>query len=133
MLEVSRGGYYDWKERQPGPRQQRRQELDRQIRAVFQSHRGVYGSPRVYRQLQAQGVACCRNTIAKRMNQMDLQAMQRKRFVLQTTDSHHDWPVAGNVLNQQFEVDQINQVWTADITYIPTDEGWWTTASSTET
>lgn len=52
-----------------------------------------------------------------------IRAKQKRKFVV-TTDSKHDLPVAENVLDRQFDIDTLNTVWTADITYIPTDEGW---------
>ncbi len=123
-LEVSRGGYYDWKKREPGKQEKQREQLMHKVRIAFEENRGVYGSPRVHRVLQAQGVSCCENTVARRMQELGLQARCRKRFVVQTTDSDHGYPVADNELDQQFTVSAPNQVWAADITYIPTEQGW---------
>ena len=124
VLEVSRSGYYAWRNRPPGAQQQRRAELVQQIAAVHQEHREVYGSPRICRALKARGVACSENTVAKLMQAEGIRSKRRRRFVVRTTDSRHAHPIAPNRLNQEFDVAQPNQVWAADITYIPTGEGW---------
>jgi putative transposase len=124
VLEVSRSGYYAWKQRPPGTREVRRGELVAQIRQVHQESRANYGSPRVHRELKAQGVKCCENTVAKLMKQEEIRSKARRRFRVQTTDSRHDHPVAENVLNREFYPERPNQVWTSDITYIPTAKGW---------
>jgi len=124
VLEVSRSGYYAWRNRPPSAQQQRRDELVQHIAVVHQEHRQVYGSPRICRELQARGVACSENTVAKLMRSAGIRSKRRRRFVVRTTDSRHAHPIAPNRLNQEFDVAQPNQVWAADITYIPTGEGW---------
>jgi putative transposase len=124
VLDVSRSGFYDWQHRVPSSRQQRRESLAAEIQQIFTEYRGVYGSPRVYRELQERGVKCCENTVAKHMQERQLQAMTQRRYVVQTTDSDHAYPVPANGLNQDFTAALPNEVWTADITYIPTAEGW---------
>ena len=83
-----------------------------------------YLRPRVFKALKAQGVPCCENTMAKLMRVHGVRSKAQRPFVVQTTDSRHDLPVAGNVLNREFYPDHRNEVWTADITYIPTAQGW---------
>jgi transposase InsO family protein len=124
VLAVSRSGYYAWQARPDSPTAQRRTELAAQIRVVHQRSRQVYGAPRVHRELAAQGVKCARNTVAKVMRNHGIRSKMRKRFVVRTTDSRHAHPIAPNTLNRQFEQAAPNQAWAADITYIPTDEGW---------
>jgi putative transposase len=124
VLQVSRGGYYDSLDRAPSARQQWRCEMKVQIRRIYQASDGTYGSPRVHRQLRAEGLCCNEKTVAKLMQEEDLAAMNRRRFTVQTTDSAHAYPTASNLLEQCFVADGPNQVWTADITYIPTGEGW---------
>lgn len=124
LLEVSRSGYYDHLQRQPSLRQQWRCELKAQIRRVFQTSAGIYGSPRVWRQLREEGLCCNQKTVAKLMKQQDLAALHRRAFKVQTTDSQHDYPVAPNLLKQWFCSWAPDRIWTADITYIPTGEGW---------
>jgi putative transposase len=124
VLGVSRSGYYAWRGRPTGPEAERRDRLTEQIRRVHQESRRTYGSPRVYRELVAQGVACCENTVAKLMRESELRSKAQRRFLAQTTDSRHAHPIAENRLDRQFQVDRPNAVWACDITYIPTAEGW---------
>jgi putative transposase len=124
VLEVSRSGYYAWRERPVSRRQQRREELAVKIHAVHAESRRLYGSPRVYRALAAAKQAVCQNTVAKIMREQDLRAKSKRKFVPRTTDSAHDRPIAPNVLDRQFHTDAPDCKWAGDITYIPTDEGW---------
>lgn len=124
VLQVSRSGYYAWLRRPTSSQQQRRAELADQIREVHQSNRGVYGSPRVYQVLRAQGQKVCENTVAKIMRHEGLQAKAKRKFQPQTTDSSHDKPVAENILDRQFTAEEPNRKWVTDITYIWTLEGW---------
>jgi putative transposase len=124
VLEVSRSGYYAWQQRPASPTRKRQAELAAQIRVVHQCSRQVYGAPRVHRELVAQGVKCARNTVAKVMRNQGIKSKMRKRFVVRTTDSRHGHPIAPNALDRQFQQTAPNQAWAADITYIPTDEGW---------
>lgn len=82
-----------------------------------------YGSPRMHRELINQGVACSKNTVAKLMRANQIQARNKPRFKVSTTDSNHDLPIAPNRLRQNFSVSKINRVWLTDFTYIPTWEG----------
>lgn len=124
VLQVSRSGYYDFRQQQPSARQRWRCELQLQIQRIYRASDGIYGSPRVHRQLLQQGLRCNVKTVAKLMQQQDLAAMTRRRFTVQTTDSKHPYPIAANLLEQCFTIQQPDQIWTADITYIPTGEGW---------
>ena len=124
VLNVSRSGYYAWSRRTPSAQAQRRELLIEHIATAHQTSRQTYGSPRVHRELLAQGTTCCVNTVAKRMHQSELRSKAQRRFVVKTTDSQHPHPIAENILNREFQVDQPDTVWVTDITYIPTLEGW---------
>lgn len=127
MLEVSRSGFYAWKKRQraePSPREKRKKELTQKIKAAHQQSRQTYGSPRVYQQLKAQGENVCENTVAKMMKDNGIRSIVRRRFRVRTTDSAHAHPIAPNVLERSFQQTRPNQAWAADITYVPTAEGW---------
>jgi putative transposase len=123
VLEVSTGGYYQWRRRPPGARQERREALVAEIKVIHQEVKARYGSPRIHAELVARGHACCENTVAKLMSEAGVAAKTRRKFRC-TTDSNHGHPVAENVVDRQFEPEAPNRVWTADITYIPTREGW---------
>ena len=123
VLAVSPGGYYDWRGRPTSERTKRREALGVAIRAVHSEVKARYGSPRIHAELVARGMPCGVNTVAKLMRDEGIAAKTKRKFRC-TTDSNHDRPVAENVVDRQFEPEAPNQVWTADITYIPTREGW---------
>ena len=123
-LQVSPSGYYAWRGRPPSAREMANRELFEKIEAVYYEHRGVYGSPRIYRELvDGQGVACSENRVARLMRVHGLQAKQSKRFRTTTKRNKAD-PVAPNLLDRNFEAEQPDEKWVADITYIATGEGW---------
>lgn len=122
-LEVSHSGYYAWLHRRPSARALRRTELTVKIRTVHDQNRRVYGSWRVHRALVDQGEKVCRNTVARVMKAQGIQAKTHRRFRVHTTDSNHPHPIAPNLLDRQFKVEAPDTVWTSDITYIPTGEG----------
>jgi putative transposase len=123
VLAVSAGGFYAWRDRAPSARRQRQDALAVQLKAAYQEVKGRYGSPRLHAELVARGEACCANTVAKLMRAHGLAARSARTF-RRTTDSDHDRPVAANVLDRRFRPAAPNRAWAADITYLPTREGW---------
>jgi transposase InsO family protein len=123
ILGVSSQGFYAWRCRPASEQQQRRDALLVEIRAVHAEVKERYGSPRVHAELQAKGVACCVNTVAKLMHDNDICSKTARKF-RNTTDSNHSLPVADNLLSREFDAQGPNERWVADITYIPTREGW---------
>jgi transposase InsO family protein len=125
VLKVSRSGYYDWRTRPASARRQRSDALAARVRQLHLDSKRIFGSPRIAQQLKANGIACCRNTIAKLMKRQHLRSKTRRRFVPRTTDPSHPHPVAQNLLKQNFQQHaQINRAWSGDITAIRTDQGW---------
>jgi putative transposase len=122
-LEVSTAGYYAWRQRPTSSQEQRRTALVVEIRAIHAEAKARYGSPRIHAELAARGQDCCVNTVAKLMHDHDIRAKTARKFCC-TTDSNHHLPVAENVLDRQFNPSEANEVWVADITYLPTREGW---------
>lgn len=122
-LKVSRSGYYDWLNRPPSQRDQRRQTRDELIGRVFEQSKGRSGSPTITRDLHDLGHDCDRKTVANSMRRQGLRAKAAKKFKV-TTDSKHNLPVAPNRLNRDFNASEPNQKWVSDITYLWTDEGW---------
>ena len=122
-LNVSPSGYYAWRERPGSAREMANQELYNKIKDVYNDNYGVYGSPRIYHELKGQGIACSENRIARLMRLRGLQAKQSRRFK-STTKRNRTHPAAPNLLKRDFEADQPDQKWLADITYITTQEGW---------
>jgi transposase InsO family protein len=123
VLGVSRSGFYAWRTRPPSAAERRREGLTREVRRIHTEVRGRYGSPRMHAELVAGGHPCCVNFVAKLMRRAGVTAKVTRRLV-RTTDSNHPLPVADNLLDRRFEVGEPNAVWLADITYVPTREGW---------
>jgi putative transposase len=123
-LEVSPAGYYAWRQRPPVDQQRRQDTLLVEIRAIHAEIQQRYGSPRMHKELVARGYPCCVNTVAKLMRDNDIRAKTARKFRVRTTDSDHDLPVADNLLDRRFNPSGANEAWVADITYIPTREGW---------
>jgi transposase InsO family protein len=122
-LDVSPSGYYAWRQRPPSAREMANQKLYEKIEAVYEANYQVYGSPRIYRELRKQNVICGENRVARLMRLRGLQAKQSKRFRT-TTRPNKAHSAAPNLLRRDFEASRPNQKWLADITYIPTQEGW---------
>jgi putative transposase len=122
-LSVSKSGYYAWLKRAPSARAGRDGELLTQIREAHARSRRTYGSPRVHAELREQGTRCSRKRVARLMRAAGLNA-RRPRRVVRTTDSQHDRPVAPNLLGRDFTAEAPDRRWAADITYVPTAEGW---------
>jgi transposase InsO family protein len=122
-LDVSTAGYYAWRQRPVSTRQQQRDALLVEIRAIHAEFKARYGSPRIHAELAARGQGCCVNTVARLMHEDGIAAKTARKFRC-TTDSNHSLPVAENLLDRQFDPESPNEAWVADITYIPTREGW---------
>ena len=123
VLEVSASGYYAWRDRPESKRARENHTLAADIRRVHADNRAVYGSPRVHAALRAEGRRVGVNRIARLMRHHGIQG-RHKRRVPRTTDSKHSLPIASNLLDRQFSAPAPNRTWLADITYIPTGEGW---------
>lgn len=123
LLEVSRSGFYAWRRRPPSA--QGREALPREIRGVDQqSHQDTYGAPRDHQEFRARGHACHRKAMAKCMQAAGIRARTVHKSRVRTTDSNHTYPIAANLLDRNFSPAERNQVCAADITYVPTAEGW---------
>ena len=125
VLRVSRSGYYLWKRRVPSARSVRQATVVSEMKRIHsERHKDVYGSPRMHQELLGRGYELCETTVAKLMQQEGLRASTSRRFRVRTTDSNHSHAVADNVVNREFDRDESNEVWVSDLTYIPTDSGW---------
>ena len=123
VLGVSQSGYFAWKSRPASPRQREDLVLLAHIRAAFVLSNETYGSPRMTRELQDGGLNVGRRRTARLMRENGLKAWQKRRFK-RTTDSHHAWPVAPNLIEQNFSAERPNQKWNADLSSVWTSEGW---------
>jgi transposase InsO family protein len=123
-LGVSKSGYFASRTRPVSKRVTRSTALVQRISVIHAQSRNSYGSPRVHRELVAQGVQICENSVARLMRAHNIRVKAKPRFVPHTTDSAHAFTVADNLLRQNFKARAPNQKWAADITYIRTQEGW---------
>ncbi len=124
VLAVSVSGYRAWKR---GGTPERKRLTDAQmlalIRAIHAELKGAYGSPRITEELRARGFPASKERVERLMRENGIRARHKRRYKA-TTDSKHDLPVAPNLLDRNFMPTAPNRVWTADLTYIRTDEGW---------
>jgi transposase InsO family protein len=126
VIGASVSGFYAWLRAVPSvqARAEAAAELRGHIGRVFAAGRRAYGSPRVHAELRRQGRRHSRRRVERLMREMGLQARPGRRRPPRTTDSRHDLPVAPNLLDRHFVADRPDTVWLADISYLPTDEGW---------
>lgn len=126
MLEVARSGYYQWLEERG--QESKREAMDREwgqiIRAIYDEKRGLYGSPRITAELRRRGERCNHKRVERLMRQEGLQGRRSRKKRPRTTQSDHGLPVAPNLLRGRAAPANVDEVWVADITYVPTAEGW---------
>jgi len=123
VFDISRSGFYAWQKRKPSRRSQEDERLKVAIKAAHKRTRESYSARRLQPELAADGFVAGRDRIARLRRELDIRCRQKRKFKA-TTNSKHNLPVAGNVLEQTFAPNTPNEVWVADITYIPTVEGW---------
>lgn len=123
VFSVSRSGFYSWLERVPSRRAQEDERLKVAIKVAHQRTRESYSARRLQPELMGDGFVAGRDRIARLRRELGIRCRQKRKFKA-TTNSNHNLPVAENLLNQTFTPSTPNEVWVADITYIPTGEGW---------
>ncbi|HSY24690.1 MAG TPA: IS3 family transposase [Polyangiaceae bacterium] len=123
MLDVSPSGYYAWKMRPEPVTKAADVKLALAIAGAHGRSRGIYGSPRVHRDLKARGLRIGKKRVERLMRENGLRGRCKRRFV-HTTDSKHALPIAPNVLERCFTVAAPNRTWVGDVTFIATDDGW---------
>ena len=123
VFKVSRSGYYRWLSSPPSATATTNQQLNRAIHRVWEGSGRRYGSPRIHRQLLAEGWSVSQPRVARRMRKMGIASQIRRKWVA-TTDSNHPFPVAPNLLDRKFWPANLGQVWVSDITYLPSETGW---------
>ena len=125
VLSVSRSGLYQAVARGQSARRLDEQEVVDQIRRAQIKHRGRYGRRRMTPEVsEALGRPVNHKRVGRLMRKHDLRSRKRRPFRVRTTDSKHTHPIASNVLERDFDATAPNQKWLADLTYIPTAEGW---------
>jgi putative transposase len=123
VLGISRSGYYVWRTRLTSQRELFNRQLLAEIQRIHQSDCIVYGSPRVCKELVARGFQCGENRVARIMRTHKIRAQQGKRLRRPALKTSSVW-IAPNVLAGQFQTEEANQVWVADITYVKTKKVW---------
>lgn len=131
LLGVSTSGYFEHTRRngtvkpsEPGANRRISNEaLLTHILAIHAEVRQEYGWPKMWKELVARGIRVGKERVRRMMKAHGIKARSKRKFV-NTTDSRHSLPIAPNLLQRNFTASAPNQVWTGDITYIATDEGW---------
>lgn len=127
LLEVSRSGYYKWRANRdagPTPAQRRRADLDAKVAKFHTASDGVYGAPRLLADLRADGERVSRKTVAASLRRQGLAGISPRRFAPATTVVDLDAAVPEDLVRRRFDTGVLNRVWTSDITYLRTGEGW---------
>jgi transposase InsO family protein len=123
VLQVAPSGYYGWRRRPPSARSTEDVRLLRVLQVEHAASRQTYGRVRLQRALQIRGLRVGDKRLRRLMRLGQLRARRRRPF-RRTTDSAHPWPVVGNLLARRFTAAAPNRVWAADITALPTRDGW---------
>ncbi len=127
LLEVSRSGFYKWRKSRdggPSPSRLRRAELDAQVAGFHHGSDGVYGAPRILVDLRAAGQQVSRKTVAASLRRQGLAGICPRRFAPATTVVDLDAPVPKDLVRRRFDTGELDRVWTSDITYLRTGQGW---------
>lgn len=123
VLGVSTSGYYAWRLRAPSARRQADRALTERIRTIHEESRGTYGAPRVHAELvDAQQIHCGRKRVARLMRAAGLVGVCRRRKI-RTTRRDEAAALSADLVKRVFSVDQPDRLWVADITYLPTGQG----------
>lgn len=123
IFEVSESGYYTWRRNPESATRQENQAIYEALKTSYDQNKGRAGLDKMLKDVQIQFPRCSRNRLYKIQKRHKLYSIRKRKFKA-TTNSKHNYPVAQNILNQNFHVDEPNKVWVADISYIETDEGW---------
>jgi putative transposase len=127
VLEVSPSGYHQRRQRTAQVKRHRgrvsNDALLAHIKGIHTQVKGEYGCPRMWKELLTHGVRVGKERVRKLMAQHGIRARHKRKYIA-TTNSNHDFPVAPNLLERNFTATAPNQVWTSDITYLATAEGW---------
>lgn len=123
LLGLSRSAYYHWQKAGRSLREQHNQQLLPLVQEIHHQSRNTYGSPRIWSALSDRGVHCSRKRIARLMRLHGIRAKMQRRFK-RTTCVRQGQVIAPDLVQRVFRSQHPNQVWTSDITYIWTREGW---------
>lgn len=122
-FDVSTSGYYDWLGRPESTRRQKNRALTAKILHFHRQSRGIYGAPKIYKDLLEHGEHCSLNRVARLMKCADIKSKLSRKFV-NTTNSRNTMAPAPNLLQRQFTVKRNNIAWVSDTTFIASRQGW---------
>ena len=123
-MRVSKNAYYNWLKRKDiVVAETAKTGLMKKIKAIFEESRQIYGSCRIQKKLEREGLYYCRSYVALLMKELGLKSVLRKKYVV-TTDSKHSFPIANNELNREFTSEKLGEKWVSDITYIGVNDDW---------
>ena len=122
-LQVSRSGYYSWRNRRPTARERANQVLLQHIRAQHLYTRQAYGAVKMWQHLLRMGIACGKHRVAhlRRLHGLENQRQKRRRAMVAARNGH---PHAPRLISAPFTATQANEIWVGDVTFIPTRQGW---------
>jgi putative transposase len=124
VLGVTRAGYHAWRKRPPSKRSQQDQRLKLRIAAIHEASHGIYGAPRVHAELRAvDGLGIARKRVARLMRELGIEGVSR-RGKRRVRRAEAEAPAAPDLVRRRFSASKPNELWVADITYVPTWEGW---------
>jgi putative transposase len=123
MLQISASGYYAWQGRAPSPRAMADAVLTERIRAIHLASDENYGSPNIHAELRDEGTRVARKRVARLMRKAGLRGVSRRRGFVITTRRDPKQRPAPDLVNRKFVADGANQLWVADMTYVPTWAG----------
>ena len=125
VLSVTRQGFWAWKRRPPSLRQRTDGRLKSRILEAWNASDQTYGAPRLHAELRlGDGIAVGKKRVARLMRELQIQGVSRRRGQLRTTTPDKLAPPAPDLVNRDFSAERPDQTWVADITYVPTHEGW---------
>lgn len=123
VFQVSRSGYYDWRDRKQSERSRRDAILLKAIRQIHQETQEAYGAIKTWRTLQQSGTLCGKHRVARLRREAGIEARRKRKFRL-AYKSRNTAPAAPNLLRWPFKADHPDQIWVTDVTFIPTRSGW---------
>ena len=132
LLRVSRSGFYAWASRPPSARAVADEVLTTQIHTAYDDNRQVYGAPRIHAELADAGVHVGRKRIARLMRQAEIVGCRRRKRSFSITRQDPKVDVAPDRVDRKFVATAPNQPWVADVTYVPTVQGWLSLACVTD-
>ena len=116
VLEVSKGGYYEWQSRPESKRAAKRKQLSQKVKTIFENSRNTYGSARVHACLLEENESCCKPVVASIMREQGLKGKRKGRVKQKTTNSKHAHPIVQNKLERAFDSSKPDLKWASDIT-----------------